>query len=438
MSAPTDLTPYLAPDASAQRRDLSELAQHLIGSEILKVAAEIRSVVASGKQVLNLTIGDFSPKEFPIPTALQQEIVTALGEGHTNYPPADGVPELKEAIRGLYKRGLGLDYPTSTIVVQSGGRPGIYATYRALISPGDKVVYSLPSWNNNHYCHLSGATPVEIETAAEHGFLPTAATLAPHLSTARLLVLNTPVNPCGTVMREDALRDICTLILEENRRRRAAGTRALYVLFDQIYWMLTFGNARHVTPPQINPEMAEYTIFVDGISKWLAATGLRLGWTIAPPAIIGAIKDIVAHTGAWAPKPVQIATARILEQPNVLDDFVESMRGSVRQRLDALYQGFRALHADGFPVDCIPPEGAIYLSARVNLFGRTYKGTQITSNEMIRKLLLDEAGFAVVPFNAFGFRHDNGWFRLSVGAVSVKEIEEGLPRLRAALERTSS
>lgn len=430
-----DVTEHWGADPSIGRRDLSQLASNLIGSEILKISADIRAMQAAGQPILNLTVGDFSPKEFPVPAALAHGITAALAAGHTNYPPSDGTAELKQAILRLYERSLGLRYPLSSLVVQSGGRPGILATYMALIDPGERVVYPLPSWNNNHYCHLVGAMPIEVETGAETGFLPTAEQLAPHLRDARLLCLNTPLNPSGTVMSAEHLREICELVLAENRRRAETGERALYVLFDQIYWMLTFGEARHHTPPEVAPAMAAYTILVDGISKGFAATGLRVGWTLAPPAIAAPIKDIIAHIGAWAPKPVQMATAELLDDVESLQEYLVHMKAEVQHRLNELYDGFNEMRAAGLPVDCLAPEGAIYLSAKLDLLGRSYEGRTFETNEDIRKFVLDQAGFGIVAFSAFGFREQNAWFRLSVGAVSPRDIVSGLARLRSALER---
>lgn len=432
---PVDVAAFFDADPAQRRRDLSQTAFNLLGSAILKIANDVRALQAAGQPVLNLTVGDFSPKEFPVPSTLTEGTISALQGGQTNYPPSDGVPELRQAIQRLYARELGVNYPLSSFIVQSGGRPGIFATYVALIDPGEAVLFPVPSWNNEYYCQLVGARPITVETQRDDGFMPTAEALAPYIADARMVVINTPVNPCGTVMSAEHLRGICNLILEENARRAESGGRAVYLLFDQIYWMLTFGDAQHHTPVEVAPEMAPYTIMVDGISKGFAATGLRVGWTVAPPAVAGPIKDIIAHVGAWAPKPVQLATADLLNDVETMGEYLGHMCTEVQDRLNLLYQGFQSMRSEGLPVDCMSPEGAIYLSARLDLIGRSFDGKIFNTSEDIRQFVLEQAGFAVVPFDAFGFKGEPGWVRLSVGSVSRQDITGGLARLGAALKQ---
>jgi aspartate aminotransferase len=200
-------------------------------------------------------------------------------------------------------------------------------------------------------------------------------------------------------------------------------------MYDQIYWVLTYGGAKHVTPVGLVPEMAPYTVFVDGISKAFAATGVRVGWGVGPPSIISRMKDLIGHTGAWAPRAEQVASARFLENVPAMDRYLAGMRRGVESRLQTLHHGLMELKSRGLPVSDIAPQGAIYLSVRFDLIGR--KG--IRNNEDIRELLLKKAGFGVVPFQAFGLQDETGWFRCSVGAVSEAEIREVLPRVEAAL-----
>jgi aspartate aminotransferase len=404
------------------------MAAGLIGSEILKIAGEIRAMVADGAEVCNLTVGDFSPAEFRIPELLEDAVGEALRAGETNYPPSDGVAALRAAVSEFTLRRLGLEYPAERVLVTGGSRPGIYAVYRALVDPGDRVVYPVPSWNNNHYAHLVGAQGVPVACRPEDDFLPTRALLEPVVRGARLLALNSPLNPTGTAFTAEALGEICDLVLEENRRR-GPDERPLFLMYDQVYWMLTFPPTVHVDPVSLRPEMAEYTVYVDGISKAFAATGVRVGWTLGPADVTARMASILGHVGAWAPRAEQVATARLLREDAVIDAYHAGMKEGVRARLDALYAGLMRLREEGFPVDAMVPMGAIYLSARFDLRGRGGPA----GNEEVRRWLLESAGLAAVPFQAFGMKEDSGWFRLSVGAVSLPEIEAMFGRLRGAL-----
>jgi aspartate aminotransferase len=415
---------------------LSQLASRLSGSEILKIGAEVRAAAATGRPVTNLTIGDFSPKEFRIPRAMEEGIVSGLAAGEFTYPPSSGLDSLRNAIRKFYADRTGADYPLESILVTSGARPAIYALFRAVVSEGEPVVYGVPSWNNNYYVQIVGAKDVPIACDASTNFHPTAKLLRPHVRGARLLSLNSPLNPTGTMIDRGVLEEICDLVLEENARR-SADEGPLYVMYDQVYWMLTAGAVEHVDPIGVRPEMAPYTVMVDAISKAFAATGLRVGWAIGPADVIHSMSDINTHVGAWAPRPEQYATAKVLCDTRSVDTYIEGMRRDASARLQALADGLHAMKRDGLPVECIDPQGAIYVSAQFKLRGRTTpQGVRLETNDQIRRYLLDAAGLGAVPFQAFGLPGETGWFRLSIGVVSVGDIEGLLPRVRSAIQAT--
>ena len=422
--SPLDVGPFLG--LPRDPAPVNRMARGLTGSEILKIAGEVRAMIARGEQVLNLTVGDFDPRAFPIPEALGRGICEAIARGETNYPPADGVPALREAIRQSWERELGLSYPLDGIVVASGARPIIYGLYRSVVEEGETVVFPAPNWNNDFYCHLQGAKSVILPTRAEDGFMPTAASLAPHVSEARLLALCTPLNPTGTMMSEAQLRAICELVLEENARRKASGARPLLVLFDQIYRLLTLTDAPHLTPVHVAPGMAEYTIFVDGISKAYAATGLRVGWGVGPPSVIARMRDVLSHVGAWAPKPEQVATAAWIADGEASGAYLRQMRQAIADRLSLLHRGFEGMAERGLPVQSIAAQGSVFMSVRFDLPGRT--------TEEVRKLLLEKAGVATIPFRAFGLADDAGWHRVSVCASQLDELQAGLERIEAVLK----
>jgi aspartate aminotransferase len=429
-----DLTKLAGEAGPHARLRVATMARGLIGSEILKIAAEIRALVREGRKVCNLTVGDFDPRQFPIPDALREAIVAAYARGETNYPPSDGMPVLREAVTRLYERELGLRYPVGSTLIAAGARPVIYAIYRALVDAGERVVYPVPSWNNNHYVHMVGATGVAVPCHRETRFLPTREALLEALPGARLLCINSPLNPTGTAIAPEALAEICETIVAENEARERRGERPLYLMYDHIYWMLCVGGTEHATPPALVPKMARWTVFVDGVSKAFAATGVRVGWAVGPVDLIERMSAIIGHVGAWAPRAEQVASAALLDDVAAIERYRDGFLRGIGSRLGALHEGLERLHAEGLAVESLPPMGAIYLTARIHPFGkRTPQGVELRTNEDVRRYVLEAAGIGIVPFQAFGVAGDEGWFRLSVGAVSREEIDAAIPRLGQAL-----
>src|SRR5689334_19337096 len=153
---------------------LSRLANDIHGSAILQIAADVRALKAQGEQIIDLTVGDFSSKQFPIPKELEDGVVDALRAGESTYPPSIGLESLRQAVRAFYKKRLGFDFPLESVLITSGARPAIYAVYRALVDAGDRVVFGVPSWNNDYYCTIVGAEAVMLDCDSSTRFLPTA------------------------------------------------------------------------------------------------------------------------------------------------------------------------------------------------------------------------------------------------------------------------
>jgi aspartate aminotransferase len=414
---------------------VSEMAENLIGSEIIKLAGEVNAKIKNGEKIYNLTIGDFNPKIFPIPTELKEEIIKAYQEDETNYPPANGIAELRHAVSGFISKYAGLNYSSEEILIAGGARPLIYAIYKAILDPGDTVLFPVPSWNNNHYCHLMGVKQELIETHPENNFMPTASELKPYVSKSALIALCSPLNPTGTTFSKKDLAEICELILEENSRR-GPEQKPLYLLYDQIYFALTYGNTQHYDPVTLFPEMRHYTIFVDGLSKAFAGTGVRVGWTFGPQRIIDKMRAILGHIGAWAAKAEQIATARYLQNTTATDKFLFDFKNQVEQRLEGYYKGFMSLKNEGFKVNAIAPQAAIYLTVQLDLKGmKTTDGIALNTTPDITKYILDEAKIAMVPFSAFGSSSDSTWYRLSVGTTTVADVDGVINNLRTALKK---
>lgn len=411
---------------------VSKLAANLIGSEIVKIGNEVNDLKAKGAEIANLTIGDLNSNIYPIPALLKEEIQKAYQNNLTNYPPANGLLSLRKEVSKDLKKRWNLDYSPEDILITAGSRPLIYAVYKTIVDEGDKVVYPTPSWNNNHYAYLTSANAVEVKTKPETNFLPTADDLRPHLDGAVLLALCSPLNPTGTMFTKEQLSEICELVIAENKKR-GADEKPLYLMYDQIYSCLTFG-AEHVDPVSLFPEMKDYTIYIDGISKCLAATGVRVGWGFGPAHILDKMKALLTHVGAWAPKPEQEATAKFYENSENVDVFVNDFKAKLENSLKVLHNGVQDLKAKGLAVDSIEPMGALYLTIKLDYIGKTKPdGAVIENSSDLVFYLINEAGVALVPFSAFGEEKSEPWFRASVGGLAVDEIKVMLPKLESAL-----
>ena len=413
---------------------VSEMADRLIGSEIIKLAAQVNQRIASGEKIFNFTIGDFNPSVFPIPAVLEDGIVQAYRDKQTNYPAANGIEPLRKSVVHFLNRGLGWNYDAEEVLISGGGRPLIYAAYLTLLDPGDTVIYPVPSWNNNHYTHLSRARAIELPTTAEEHFMPTAEQIRPHIREATLLALCSPLNPSGTTFSKQALIDICDMVVAENQRR-GSSQKPLYMLYDQLYWTLTYGETEHYDPVSVCPAMRDYVIYIYGLSKAFAATGVRVGWSVGPANIMAKMRSILSHVGAWSPKPEQVAAAQFLKNDAAVDAYLDDFRTALHDRLAGFYKHFQYLNASGFPVECIAPQAAIYLTVKIDLRGaRKQDGTVIQSVEDITAFLLNEASLALVPFYAFGTARDIPWYRLSVGTCTMEDVDASMEKLSAALK----
>jgi len=424
-------------DINEKKLIVSSMAENLIGSEIITLAWQINERIAKGQKILNLTIGDFDPKIFPIPKELTEEIKKAYDEHQTNYPPANGTHELRNVISAFLAKRGGLDYTPEEILITSGARPIIFTAFHTIVDLDEVIIFPVPSWNNNHYTHLSRARAITVETKSENNFMPTAADLEPHIREATLISLCSPLNPTGTAFSEEEIRDICDLIVDENNRR-GENEKPVYLLFDQIYWLLTLGDTQHFNPVLLNPEMRNYTIFVDGISKSFSGTGVRVGWGYGPKSIIDKMKSITSHMGAWAPKAEQIAIARYLANDELVDSFLDSFKDAISKRLNEFYNGFKKLKEDGYKVEVIAPQASIFLTVKFDLIGlKKEDGTYIKTTKDITNFLIEEGKIALVPFSSFGASEDSTWYRVSVGTCTMDEINEVMTHLRNALSKLS-
>jgi len=402
---------------------LSALAASLVGSEIVKLGNEINNRIAQGAEIYNYTIGDFNPAIFPISDVLRDEIIKAYQEGFTNYPPADGILSLRKAVSKFVKDYQHIDYEVNEIQISCGGRPFIYTLFRTLVDPGDKVIYAVPSWNNNHYTSICQGQACEINALPENDFMPSVEDIKANIEGAVLLCLCTPQNPTGTTLSKEKLQQICDLVIAENNRR-GADEKKLYVLFDQMYATLTFGTTTHYHPVQLNPEMKEYTISLDGVSKAFAGTGVRVGWGLGPAKVIAKMKALMSHIGTWAPMAEQVATAAFLNNDTAVREALHTHKQKIEERLLIINDNILALKAKGYPIDAIAPQAAIYMTIKIDLKGKSYNGKTFNNQEEVTQFLMDEVGIALVPFYCFGADKESPWYRISVGTARMEDLDK--------------
>ncbi|HEY5122110.1 MAG TPA: aminotransferase class I/II-fold pyridoxal phosphate-dependent enzyme [Ignavibacteria bacterium] len=414
---------------------VSKLAEAITPPEIIRLANEINDKINNGEQIYNLTIGDFNPQVFPIPELLKEEIIKAYNSRQTNYPPANGLPALRKSISGFIKDKGGFNIDPEEIIIASGARPIIYSVYRAIVDPGDSVIYPVPSWNNEHYCLMNSAKPLIVETKPENNFLPSAEDLKPFIKEAKLLALCSPQNPTGTLFKKQQLKDICDLIMEENYRRKD-DERPLYLLLDQIYWILTHQDNVHYNPVDLTPEIKDYVLYVDGISKCFASTGLRVGWSFGPPKVIKKMQAIILHMGAWAPRAEQTGLSVFLSNKKAVDEYLANFKSQLYERLIIIYDTFTKLKEEGFDVEAVNPQGAIYLTVKIDIRGKkTSDGKVINKTADIYDYILNDARIATVPFYAFGSSKESPWYRISVGTCTIESAKNAMESLKKSLRK---
>jgi len=414
---------------------LSHLSETLIGSEIVKLGNMISERIRAGEKIYNFTIGDFDPKIFPIPAEFEKLIIESYQSRNTNYPAAEGVLDLRKAVSDFIREWEGIDYAPNEIQIASGGRPLILTIFKAIVDKGDKVVYGVPSWNNNHYVHMTDGEHCLVDCKVENNFMPTVDDVREHVKGATLICLCTPQNPTGTTLTKHDLAEICDLIIAENASRKA-DEKKCYLLFDQMYWTLTYGKTEHYNPITLRPAMKEFTVFVDGISKAFASTGVRVGWAMGPEFLISKMKAILSHVGAWAPMAEQKALAKYLYEKDAIAAYLKNFKSEIEIRLHNIYDGITALKNKGYQVDAVAPQAAIYLTIKIDLVGKiTAEGNTLSSQADVTSYILSEAKIAVVPFSAFGGASDSPWYRLSVGTCIKEEIPTMLQQLESALSK---
>jgi aspartate aminotransferase len=405
---------------------LSHVGNNIVGSEIIKISQHIKQVQLT-KSVLNLTMGDFDPKVNPIPTMLRDYITDAYFNDLTNYPLSAGEVTLRQSIKYYFKYRRGIEYNENEILVGCGVRPLIYTVFKAIVDEGDTVVYPVPSWNNNHYSFLHNANLEPIECTPDNAFFPTVEDIELRVHYTRLVCLCSPQNPTGRIIDKEVLKGICNVIVKENKRRD--NKKPCYLFFDQIYSDLVGDEFTH--PLDVCPEIREYLICADGISKSLCATGVRVGWLMGPKDIIGKMTEVFSHIGAWAAKPEQNAVAWYLNDKEDIGKFIQEKQQQYANISSKIIDLFKQMKNEDYKVDCQNSDGGIYISVYLN-----YVNKFPTTEDYIN-FLIEECGLGIVPFEYFGSKENKGWFRISIGSVDPLYIDNILLVIKNAIIKSS-
>jgi len=412
---------------------LSNIGNNIVGSEIIKISQQIKEI-AKTKPVSNLTIGDFNSKLWPIPSTLRKHIQDAYEWDLTNYPNSQGELELRESVSKHIKHQFNVDYSPEEILIGGGVRPLIYTVYKSTVNPGDGVIYPTPSWNNNHYCFLHKAEKQEIECLPENSFFPTVEDVKNKLrDNTSLVCICSPQNPTGRVINPEILKGICQVIVDENNiRKNQAYTRPLYLFFDQIYSDIT-KEGLFIHPLTLCPEIRDYLICADGISKSLNATGVRVGWLFGPKDIIGKMTEVLSHIGAWAPKPEQRALDVYIRED--YEDYISHINYVTKEYeyiSDKICGKLEELKKKGFNVDYQKPDGGIYVSVYLDYVH------SFSSTEEYISFLINTCGLGIVPFEYFGSKSNKGWFRISIGNVSDLNLDSILKTIEKSVQKSHS
>ena len=393
---------------------VSKKVKNIKPSLTLEITAKAKKMKAAGISVIGFGAGE---PDFNTPDYIIEAAKKALDIGFTKYTPASGMQELKNAIAKKLEKDNGLIYDPSQIVISSGAKSSLYHAICALVDEDDEVVLPSPYWlTYPELVGLAGGKTVYVETKAENGYKITAEQLDKAITDkTKCLILNSPNNPTGAVYSERELKAIAKIVEK----------RGIYVISDEIYEKLVYGDNKHVSIATFGEYMKEHTVVVNGMSKAYSMTGWRIGYIAAPIEIAKAVSSMQSHTTSNACSIAQYASVEALTSADG-DGFIKKMRETFDDRRK--YMVNRLSEMDG--VKYSEPDGAFYVFVDVSAFyGKDFDGEKITGSLSFADAALKK-GVAVIPGAAFG---DDRCIRLSY-AISKDDIKEGLDRLCAFIK----
>lgn len=393
---------------------LSSRAQNISSSPTLAIGAKVGELRSQGIDVLNFGNGE---PDFHTPDNVKMAGIKAITDNITKYTPAAGIPRLKEAICRKFKEDNNIQYKAENIIVSTGAKQTLINAIIALIEPGDEALIPVPCWvSYPEQIKLMGGKPVFVETDPEDGFRLNIQNIIDKItSKTKLIILNTPNNPTGTVFSRQELEQLAEVAVKNQ----------IYVLSDEVYEKFLYDGAEHISIASLNDEIKDLTVVINGVSKSYAMTGWRLGFSAAPVKITSAMNKIQGHTTSNANSVAQMAALEALtgSQESVVkmcNEF-EKRRAYIVDVLDEI---------EG--ITCSSPEGAFYAFPNIqSFFGKKYKNYQISNSFDMVVYLLEEANIAVVHGSAFNLE---GYLRICF-ASSMEDIKEGMARFKKALDK---
>ena len=380
-------------------------------SATIAVTQKARQLKAEGRDVIGLGAGE---PDFDTPENIKEAAIDAIRRGETKYTDVTGIPELKKANAAKFARENNLTYAPEQCYVAPGGKPIIYNAMMATLNPGDEVIIPAPYWvSYPDIVNLAGGTPVIVEATAEHGFKLQADVLEAAITPkTKWLIFNSPSNPTGAAYTREELKPLTDVLLRHPH---------VWVLTDDMYEHLTYGDFTFVTPAEVEPQLYDRTLTMNGVSKAYAMTGWRIGYCAGPAALISAMAKIQSQSTS---NPTSISQWAAVEALNGPQDYIAQSNAVFVRRRDMVVDMLNA--AEG--IQCATPEGAFYVyPSCAGCIGKTTKsGVTLQSDEDFATALLEEEGVAVVHGAAFGL---SPFFRISY-ATSDENLREACTRIQ--------
>ncbi len=384
-------------------------------SPTLAVSAKAAALRAKGLDVISFGAGE---PDFDTPSHIKDAAKRALDAGATKYTLVEGTPALRAAVAKWLGKAHGMVIEPGEIIVSAGAKQSLFNAMHAIVDEGDEVIIPTPAWGSyNEIVKMAGGRPVTVAGAPENSFVPRIEDIEKAISPrTKAILFSSPCNPTGSMMDEKTVRAIAAMAVKHD----------FWIITDDIYRTLIYGDARFFQPATISPEVRAHTVIVDGVSKSFAMTGWRIGFACAPKFLVEAMGTLQGQSTTNAAAVCQAAALAAIEGPT---DELESMRVEFDRRRKVMIKALRAIPG----ATCVEPQGAFYAFPDFSAFlGRkTPEGKTIANDAQLCEYLIEAARVAVVPGSAFGAP---GYVRLSY-ATSMKNVEEGVSRIAAALPR---